>query len=91
LKRFSLIRKGHVVSIAVVPEHRNKGIGSSLLEKALEGFKEYQVSETFLEVRESNKVAIDLYQKFGFNTSRRIKGYYRDGETAFVMTRIMTT
>jgi ribosomal-protein-alanine N-acetyltransferase len=91
LKRFSLIRKGHVVSIAVVPEHRNKGIGSSLLEKALEGFKECQVSETFLEVRESNKVAIDLYQKFGFNTSRRIKGYYRDGETAFVMTRIMTT
>jgi len=90
LKRFSLIRKGHVVSVAVVPEQRNKGLGTSLLEKGLEGFKEYQVSETFLEVRESNKVAIDLYQKFGFNTVRRIKGYYRDGETAFVMTRIMT-
>ena len=90
LKRFSLLRKGHVVSIAVLPEHRSKGMGSSLLEKALEGFKEYQVSETFLEVRESNKVAIELYKKFGFKITRRIKAYYRDGETASVMTRIMT-
>lgn len=89
LKRFSLTRKGHIVSVAVLPEYRNKGVASSLLEDALKGFSEYQVPEVFLEVRESNKVAIGLYQKFGFNTTRRIKGYYRDGETAFVMTRIM--
>src|SRR4030042_2392840 len=48
LKRFSLTRRGHIVSIAVLPENRNKGVASSLLEKALEGFREYQVSEIFL-------------------------------------------
>jgi ribosomal-protein-alanine N-acetyltransferase len=91
LKRFSLTRKGHVVSIAVLPESRNKGVASSLLNKALEGFREYKVSEIFLEVRESNKIAIDLYQKFGFNVSRQVKGYYRDGETAYIMTKVSTT
>jgi len=89
LKRFSLIRKGHIVSVAVLPEHRNKRVASRLLEKALEGFKEYQVSECFLEVRESNKVAIGLYSRFSFNVTRRVKGYYRDGETAYVMSRPM--
>src|SRR4030042_5513003 len=39
-KRFSLTRKGHVVSVAVLPEHRNAGVASSLLEKSLEGLKE---------------------------------------------------
>ncbi len=91
LKRFSLTRKGHIVSIAVLPENRNKGVASSLLEKALEGYREYQVSEIYLEVRESNKIAIDLYKKFGFNISRQVKGYYRDGETSYVMTRLATT
>jgi len=87
LKRFSLTRKGHIVSVAVLPEHRKKGVASSLLEKALEGLKEYKVSECFLEVRESNKAAIGLYKKFGFNVTRSVRGYYRDGETAYVMSK----
>jgi ribosomal-protein-alanine N-acetyltransferase len=90
LKRFSLTRKGHIVSVAVLPEHRKKGVASSLLSRALEGFKEYQAQECFLEVRESNKVAVDLYQRFGFTINRRINGYYRDGETAYVMTRLIS-
>ena len=66
-------------------------MASRLLEKALEGFGEYQVTEIFLEVRESNTTAIGLYQRFGFTVSRQIKGYYRDGETAYVMTKLLTT
>lgn len=90
-KRFFLTRRGHIVSIAVLPENRSKGVASSLLEKALEGFRVYKVSEIFLEVRESNKIAINLYQKFGFKISRHVKGYYKDGETSCVMTRVATT
>ncbi|MEM2093974.1 MAG: ribosomal protein S18-alanine N-acetyltransferase, partial [Candidatus Bathyarchaeia archaeon] len=86
-KRFSITRKGHIVSIAVLPEYRNRGIGSSLVEKAIERLKEYHATEIFLEVRVSNKAAINLYKKFGFSTSREILGYYRDGETALVMVR----
>jgi len=86
-KRFSLTRKGHIVSVAVLPEHRRQGIASALLEKTLEALKEYRASEVFLEVRVSNKAAIGLYEKFGFSTSREITGYYRDGETARVMVK----
>ena len=89
LKRFSLTRKGHIVSVAVLQEYRNQGVASNLLSEVLKGFKEYQVPEIFLEVRESNKIAINLYQKFDFTTTRSIKSYYRDGETALVMTKPM--
>jgi len=91
LKRFSLTRKGHIVSVAVLPEHRNRGVASELLTKALEGLKEYQASECFLEVRESNKAAIGLYKKFGFNATRNVRAYYRDGETAYVMSKPIIT
>lgn len=87
LKRFSMTRKGHVVSIAVLPEQRNRGIASALLEKALEGLRQYQATECFLEVRESNRIAIDLYKRYGFSVTRSMRGYYRDGEAAYVMVK----
>ena len=87
LRRFSMIRKGHVVSIAVLPEQRNRGIASALLEKALEGLRQYQATECFLEVRESNMIAIDLYKRYGFSVTRTMRGYYRDGESAYVMVK----
>ncbi len=87
-KRFSLTRKGHVVSVAVLPEYRNRGIASSLLESAMEALRGYRTTEVFLEVRVSNKAAIGLYERFGFTKAREITGYYRDGETAFVMVKM---
>ncbi len=90
-KRFSLTRKGHIVSVAVLPEYRNRGIASRLVEKAIDALKEYRATEVFLEVRVSNKVAIRLYERFGFAIAREITGYYRDGETALVMVRPLST
>jgi len=90
-KRFYLTRKGHVVSAAVLPEHRNRGIASNLLERAMDALKEYRATEAFLEVRVSNRAAIHLYEKFGFTTTREIAGYYRDGEAAFVMVKPLST
>jgi len=87
LRRFSMTRKGHAVSIAVLPEQRNRGIASALLEKALEGLRQYQATECFLEVRESNKIAIDLYKRYSFSVTRSMRGYYRDGESAYVMVK----
>ena len=87
LRRFSMTRKAHVVSIAVLPEQRNRGIASALLEKALEGLRQYQATECFLEVRESNMIAIDLYKRYGFSVTRTMRGYYRDGESAYVMVK----
>ena len=36
LDRFRFKRAGHIISIAVLPEYRNRGIASSLLSKAIE-------------------------------------------------------
>jgi len=87
MRRFNLIKKGHIVSIAVLSEYRRNGLGKALVAKALEGMEEYSVGECYLEVRVSNKPAINLYKKFGFTVVRRIGSYYKDGEDAFVMAR----
>lgn len=90
LSNFSLggfIKKGHVVSIAVMPEHRKKGIGEALVTKAMEGMRLYNAKQAFLEVRVTNMPAISLYKKLGFEVTRAIHGYYSDGEDAYVMTK----
>jgi len=89
MKRFRLGKKGHVISLAVLPQYRGKGIAHSLLSKTLENISEYGVSECYLEVRVGNKAAIDLYKDFDFKVSRMSPGYYRDGEDAYVMTKIL--
>jgi len=87
LKRLELTRKGHIVSIAVLPEHRKKGIGSSLIVDAMKKMVEYKATECYLEVRVSNTPAINLYSKLGFMIVKTMKGYYADGEDAYVMAR----
>ncbi|MBS7616311.1 ribosomal protein S18-alanine N-acetyltransferase [Candidatus Bathyarchaeota archaeon] len=81
------IKKGHVVSIAVMPEHRRKGIGKALVTRAMEGMRLYNAKQCFLEVRLTNTPAISLYEKLGFKVTKTIHGYYSDGEDAYVMSR----
>lgn len=88
-RRFSEPAKvGHVISIAVLAEYRRKGVGSALMNEAINVLKsKYDVDAIYLEVRVSNAPAISLYEKFGFEKVRIIKGYYRDGEDAYVMVK----
>lgn len=80
-----LIKKGHIVSVAVMPQHRRKGIGKALITEALNGMRSYGAKQCFLEVRVTNDPAINLYKKLGFKITRTIHGYYADGEDAYVM------
>jgi ribosomal-protein-alanine N-acetyltransferase len=80
-----LIRKGHVVSIAVLPHGRRKGVAQALMTTAMEGMRYYKAKQCYLEVRVTNGVA--LYKKLGFDVSRTSNGYYSDGEDAYVMTK----
>ena len=83
--KLGFVKKGHVVSVAVLPEHRNKGIGKALVEESIAGVKLKKSDELYLEVRCSNTDAIRLYEKLGFSTKQRLKAYYRDGEDAYLM------
>lgn len=85
VRRFGVVRKGHVISIAVLPEHRRMGLGRALMIETLKAMIDYYATECFLEVRVSNIPAISLYDKLEFKVVRRIGRYYRDGEDAYVM------
>jgi ribosomal-protein-alanine N-acetyltransferase len=82
-----LIRKGHVVSIAVLPHGRRKGVAQALMIMAMEGMGYYKVKQCYLEVRVTNGAGVALYKKLGFDVSRTSNGYYSDGEDAYVMTK----
>jgi ribosomal-protein-alanine N-acetyltransferase len=75
----------HIGNIAVIPEKQQLGIGKYMLQKVFDYFIEYK--KAFLEVRESNKNAINLYLTFGFETIYRRKTYYPNGEDALVMVK----
>jgi len=82
-----LAKKGHVVSVAVMPEHRRRGIGEALVNQAVEGMLQYGAKQCYLEVRMTNEAAINLYKKLGFTITRTIHGYYADAEDAYVMSK----
>ena len=84
-KKLGFVKKGHVVSVAVIDEHRGKGFGSELVNESLKGVKMRQCGEMYLEVRCSNTDAVRLYEKLGFSINQRLKTYYRDGEDAYLM------
>ncbi len=82
-----LVRKGHVVSIAVMPQSRRKGIASALIKTAMDGMVSYKAKQIYLEVRVTNEAGINLYKKLGLEITRTISGYYSDGEDAHVMSK----
>jgi ribosomal-protein-alanine N-acetyltransferase len=82
-----ITKRGHVISIAVLPEYQRKGIGEALMREAMIAMKHYKAKDCYLEVRVSNSQAISMYKKLNFETSRTVRSYYADGEDAAIMTR----
>ncbi|BCS92120.1 N-alpha-acetyltransferase [Metallosphaera sp. J1] len=81
-----LVKKGHVVSIAVLEGYRRRGIAKHLLASSMEKMKSvYGAEEVYLEVRVSNYPAISLYEKVGYKKVKLLKHYYADGEDAYLM------
>lgn len=84
---FSISKKGHVVSIAVLPEYQRKGVGTALMEEAMKNMHLYNAKECYLEVRISNAPAVEMYKKLGMQVTRIVRGYYADGEDAYLMAK----
>ncbi|MCS7145126.1 MAG: ribosomal protein S18-alanine N-acetyltransferase [Nitrososphaerota archaeon] len=81
-----LRKLGHIVSIAVLPEYRGRGIGRALMREVLNALRNvYGCDEVYLEVRVTNTQAINLYHSLGFKVTKVAKSYYVDGEDAYVM------
>ncbi|KAF9168744.1 N-terminal acetyltransferase [Actinomortierella ambigua] len=79
---------GHVTAITVAPEYRRLGLAEGMMD-LLESVSEQPYDGYFVDlfVRRSNKVAIDMYKRFGYSVYRTVVNYYQGDnvEDAFDM------
>lgn len=81
-----LVDEVHIATIATHPEYRRQGIASRLLSNILLHGIDEGAQSSFLEVRESNLAAQEMYKKFGYEVAGRRRHYYRDNnEDAILM------
>lgn len=73
---FVVVDEGNVCNIAVNPNYRKQGIGKVLVDALIESGKNINLAFISLEVRSSNKNAINLYEKCGFELMGVRKNYY---------------
>ncbi|GAI67148.1 unnamed protein product, partial [marine sediment metagenome] len=76
----------NLINLLISKQYQNKGYGSHLLKYTLNKIKEMNNIEVIvLNVNSKNKVAIRLYQKFGFQIVQKIENYYRQMKSAYLM------
>jgi ribosomal-protein-alanine N-acetyltransferase len=68
--------EGEILTIALDPSVRNKGLSSLLLKEHLHVLQQRCVNKVFLEVDENNVAALALYRAVGFRENGRRSGYY---------------
>ena len=70
----------HMNNLAVLPDHRRRGVASEMLERLIAESRKSGVRRAMLEVRRSNEPAIHLYERFGFAVRAVRRAYYRNPE-----------
>ena len=71
-----IFNEGHITNVAVHSDYRGYGIGKKLLDYDLKQAVGNGINAITLEVIPSNKVAIEMYTKFGFEAVGKRKDYY---------------
>src|SRR5690606_27858368 len=77
--------EAEVLTLAVDPAWRRRGLASALLRQGLARLAAEGARTAFLEVGEDNAAALALYRRLGWRTAGRRKAYYRRGADALVM------
>lgn len=81
-----VLDEGHITNVAVHSDYRGKKIGDKLVKEMVNLCKECNMNAMTLEVRSSNRVAQNLYRKYGFKMGGIRKEYYSDNkEDAIIM------
>lgn len=88
-----VLDEANLLLMAVDPKMQGQGLGYELLSTSIDQLKNEPV-QIFLEVRESNKAAIGLYEKTGFHQIDLRRNYYptQEGgrENAVIMVKTCT-
>jgi ribosomal-protein-alanine N-acetyltransferase len=74
-------KDGHILSIAVHPHHRRKGVGRELLQRAM---KISPLNKVWAEVRRGNQGAQAFYSKMGFQVTGWVPNYYGNEDALIV-------
>jgi ribosomal-protein-alanine N-acetyltransferase len=78
-------RNTELVSIAVDPSERLRGLGRAMLDRTLAQLRSRRVKTWWLMVETGNQPAIRFYENYGFVRTRRSKGYYGAGRDGWRM------
>ncbi|MDX2272618.1 MAG: ribosomal protein S18-alanine N-acetyltransferase [Cyanobacteriota bacterium] len=81
---WQIFNEAHLISLAVHPRHRRRGIARCLLHQLCRLAANQGCEWATLEVQEDNQAARSLYENLGFQVVGRRKGYYslEDGRSA---------
>ncbi|MEG0710499.1 MAG: ribosomal protein S18-alanine N-acetyltransferase [Longicatena sp.] len=79
-----------LANIAVHPDYQGNGYSKEMMDRMVEQAIALQCENIMLEVRVSNQIAKNLYERYGFIEINMRKNYYSDnGEDAFVMCKAL--
>jgi [ribosomal protein S18]-alanine N-acetyltransferase len=85
---WAILDEAHITLLGIHPDYQRQGLGKLLLTALLDQARKIDMARSTLEVRASNQVAINLYEKYGFQTVGRRKKYYQDNnEDGVIMWR----
>ena len=72
--------EAHVLNLCISEPCRRRGVGQGLLVALLAHARDRGVRDAFLEVRRTNRAAIALYHRLGFECVGTRRGYYQARE-----------
>jgi [ribosomal protein S18]-alanine N-acetyltransferase len=78
-------KAGHIITIDVLPQARQAGVGSRLLQSAEKRLRAAGCDSVILETAIDNRTALAFYTAHQYNVMRTIPGYYSDGVDALVL------
>jgi ribosomal-protein-alanine N-acetyltransferase len=84
--------ESHILNVCVRPERQRAGHGLRLLEHLVALSRRHHADTALLEVRPSNRAALALYRKAGFNEVGVRRGYYpgtNGREDALILARYL--
>jgi len=83
-----IVAEWELENIAIAGTARRRGLGTRLLGEFLDHVRAQGATAVFLEVRESNRAARSLYEKWAFEEAGRRVRYYHDSDEDAIVYRL---
>ncbi|MGV9173466.1 MAG: GNAT family N-acetyltransferase [Promethearchaeia archaeon] len=78
--------RANITNFLIAQRFQNQGYGSNLLKETIKRIRKApNIKSIVLNVHIDNERAIRVYENFGFRIEKKIKEYYEDGKSAFLM------